>query len=235
MPIAQSLRGLAPARWRDDPRLRALALGAGLIPPRTMHSPAEAAALARRASGARRVVELGVYEGSSAVVLINALGPAGELHLIDPFIDASGWALRAGWQANPIATRLAVRRACRHHGPQIRWHLARSQDVGRAWAGAPVDFVFIDGDHSPQGVREDWEAWRGHIAAGGAAAFHDARAGRPGGQGGPGPTSVVDELFREHTGSVPDWAIVEEVDSLVVVQRAVCFWPSDAAAVTLAG
>ena len=59
-----------------------------------------------------------------------------------------------------------------------------------------MDLVFIDGDHSYEGCREDWEMWRDHVAPGGFAAFHDARAGRPGGRGAPGPTRVVDETFR---------------------------------------
>ena len=54
MPLPQALRRLTPDRVRDDPRLRAVALGAGLIPPRTMHSDGEAATLARLASSARR-------------------------------------------------------------------------------------------------------------------------------------------------------------------------------------
>jgi glycosyltransferase involved in cell wall biosynthesis/predicted O-methyltransferase YrrM len=216
MPAPQALRRLAPDRIRDDPRLRALALGAGLIPPRPMHSAAEASALARLAAGAGRVVELGVYEGSSAVVLCRALGPGAELHLIDPFIDPKGSSLRAGWRASPTATRLAVGRAARHGGPAVHWHLAFSQEVGRTWRGGPVDLLFVDGDHSAEGCREDWEAWHSHVAPGGAVAFHDARMGRPGGSGHPGPTSVVDELFR--TGST-GWTIFEEVDSLVVVRR----------------
>jgi hypothetical protein len=224
MAVPRAVRRLAPDRVRDDPRLRSLALALGLIPPRTMHSAAESAALTRLAAGARRVVELGVYEGSSALVLCRALGAGAELHLVDPFIDASGWALRPGAGANPTATQLVVRRAARHGGPTVHWHVARSQDVGATWTGGPVDLVFIDGDHSPEGCREDWERWHPHVAPGGAVAFHDARAGRAGGGGSPGPTSVVDEVFRAagaDAGAGPQagWAIVEEVDSLVVVQR----------------
>lgn len=207
-----------PPRLRDHRGLRALALGAGLIPPRPMHTPPEAALLTELAAGARCVVELGVYEGSSAVVLCNALGPESELHLIDPFVDERGWALRAGWQATPMATRLAVRRRARHGGPRIRWHIARSQDVGRAWTGPTVDLVFVDGDHSPEGCREDWEVWHAHVRPGGMAAFHDARLDLPGGTGSPGPTSVVRELFRT-SDPVSGWRIAHEVDTLVVVQR----------------
>jgi predicted O-methyltransferase YrrM len=217
MSVPKPLRRLAPNRLRDDPKLRAVALGLGLIPPRTMHSREEAAVLAHLATGARRVVELGVYEGSSALVLAGALSAEAELHLVDPFIDASGWALRRGSRANAAATRLAVRRATRRGGPKVRWHLARSQDVGRTWSGGSIDLVFIDGDHSPEGCREDWELWHPHVSPGGAVSFHDARAGHSGGRGSPGPTAVVDEVFRAADSG---WTIVEETGSLVVVQRA---------------
>ncbi len=223
MPAPQALRRLAPDALRNDPRLRALALGAGLIPPRPMHTPGEAEVLARLASGAGRVVELGVYEGSSALALCHALDRHAELHLVDPFVDDSGWALRPGWGASPAATRIALWRATRRAGPVVRWHLARSQDVGRAWSGGAIDLLFIDGDHSPAGCREDWEVWHSHISVRGAVAFHDARAGCREGSGGPGPTSVVNELFRGAAagdgGGGAGWTISEEVDSLVVVRR----------------
>jgi predicted O-methyltransferase YrrM len=218
VPLPQALRRLTPPRIRDDPRLRALALVAGLIPPRTMHSDAEAATLRRLAAGARRVVELGVYEGSSAIVLCRALGSRAELHLVDPFVDEHGSALRAGARATPGATRLAVRRARPPRGPRLHWHLARSQDAGRGWSGGDVDLVFIDGDHSFEACREDFEVWREHLGPGGSVAFHDARLGHPGGAGHPGPTEVVDRLVRA-PGS--GWEVVEEVDSLVVARRPV--------------
>ena len=194
-----------------------MALATGLIPPRPMHSQAEAETLARLVRGARVVVELGVYEGSSARVLCEALGPESELHLVDPFTDESGWALLPNWSATPTATRLTVRRAARRGGPRIRWHVARSQDVGRAWTGGQVDLVFVDGDHSPAGCREDWEVWHPHVRPGGAVAFHDARPSdvEP---GSPGPMQVVDDLFRGPQ-PVAGWTLADEVDTLVVVTR----------------
>lgn len=210
------LRHLTPARVRDNPRVRAFALAAGLIPPRPMHSPAEARLLTQLAGEAEVVVELGVYEGSSAVVLVAALPAGGVLHLVDPF-TAAGSALPAGWQASPVATRRAVERR-RPDGVRVRWHIARSQDVGRGWSEGPVDLVFVDGDHSPDAVRGDWQAWQAHVRPGGRMAFHDARRGQPGGHGAGGPTEVIDALFRQDTQ--PQWRIEHEVDSLVVVRRA---------------
>jgi hypothetical protein len=218
MPLPKAIRARTPDRLRDDPRLRMVSLALGLIPPRPMQTPAETARLTLLAKDARCVVNIGVYEGSSAVMFCEALGEQAQLHLIDPFVDEDGWALRDGWRASPTSTRMAVARRVRHGGPQLHWHLARSQDVGRSGPGLPVDLLFVDGDHGPEAVREDWEVWHRHIAPAGVVAFHDARLGCPGGSGGPGPTAVTEDLFRAPTGA-PGWEIIEEVDSLVVVMR----------------
>jgi len=108
MALPKSIRRLAPDRVRDHPGLRAVALAAGLIPPRTMHTAAEAAQLRRWAASARSAVEIGVSEGSSTAVLCAVLTPGARLYLIDPFTDESGWAMRPGWHGTAHATRLAV-------------------------------------------------------------------------------------------------------------------------------
>jgi predicted O-methyltransferase YrrM len=211
-----SLRRLTPDRVRDDVRLRALAVGLGLIPPRTMHSSSDAAALLEAARGARRVVEIGVYEGSSAVALCAALGRGCELHLIDPFGHHPA-ALPSGWAATEWATRRVVARAARAGGPAVVWHVALSEAVARSWS-QEVDVVFVDGDHSERGCEQDWRSWSPFVARGGHVVFHDARAGLPGGRGLPGPTAVVARRFRE-AGATPGWAIVAEADRTVVVRR----------------
>lgn len=217
MPLPQPLRRLAPDRLRDDPRLRALAVGSGLVPPRTMHSDAERELLQGLAREARVVVEIGVYEGSSAVALAEVMGPGQELHLVDPF-GHHPTALPSGWGATERATRRVVARAARRDGPAVRWHVALSQDAAPAWSG-PIDLLFIDGDHAEEAVRRDWDDWHGFVAAGGHVLFHDARLGRPGGRGLPGPTAVVDRLLRGPAGPPPGWSIAAEVDRTVAVRR----------------
>jgi Methyltransferase domain len=78
--------------------------------------------------------------------------------------------------------------------------------------------VFVDGDHSRGAARLDWDLWHPLVPAGGTVVFHDAREGKRGGRGLPGPTEVVDELFRNGR-SVHGWRIVDEVDSAVAVAR----------------
>jgi predicted O-methyltransferase YrrM len=217
-PLPQALRTLAPPRLRDDVRLRALGVGLGLIPPRPMHSSEDAMVLLEAARGAKRVVEIGVYEGSSALLLCQQLDPDAELHLVDPF-GAHPDALPSGWGATEWATRRAVARALARRGreaPSVRWHVAMSHEVAARWAGE-VDLVFIDGDHSERGCELDWSAWRGFVAPGGRVVFHDARAGEPQGRGLPGPTAVVVRHFRErHT---PGWELEAEADRTVAVRR----------------
>jgi predicted O-methyltransferase YrrM len=180
-----------------------------------MHTGAEGELLRRLAAGRRVVVEIGVYEGSSAVVLADALGPAATFHLVDPYVEN---ALHPGWRGVERATRRTVERAAGRSGPRLRWHVCTSEVAAAAWEGTEIDLVFIDGDHTEAAARLDWELWHGFVPAGGVVVFHDARAGRPGGRGLPGPTAVVDALFRgEHP--VRGWRIADEVDSAVVVER----------------
>jgi predicted O-methyltransferase YrrM len=213
------LRSLTPERLRDDVRLRALAVGSGLIPPRTMHSEDDARVLLDAARGARRVVEIGVYEGSSALVLCETLGPDAELHLVDPF-GSHPDALPSGWGATEWATRRVLERALRGRrpdAPSVHWHVALSHELAVGWS-APVDVVFIDGDHSEAGCELDWSGWRRFVPVGGRVVFHDARADQPGGRGLPGPTAVVQRHFRSEEAT-PGWEIAAEADRTVVVCR----------------
>src|SRR4051794_20115319 len=224
MPLPKGIRTFTPVRLRDDVRLRALAVGLDVIPPRTMHSAGESALLAELAAGRRAVVEIGVYEGSSAVVLARTLPEGAQLHLIDPFVDDRG--LASGWRGSAWAGRRVVARAVAARGDagiDVHWHVERSEDAGRRWR-SPLDLVFVDGDHSEDVCRLDWELFSPWVRPGGVVLFHDARQGKPGGEGFPGgggvpgPTAVVDALFRG-PGPLPGWRLLAERDTAVAVQR----------------
>jgi predicted O-methyltransferase YrrM len=218
VPLPKAIRRLTPDRVRDNPRLRAVAVGTGVIPPRTMHSTGEAALLAELALGRRRVVEIGVFEGSSAVVLCDVLEPPAELHLIDPF-GHQPTALREGAAATEWATRRVVERAARRtNGPRVQWHVDFSASVAERWT-LPLDLVAIDGDSSEIGVTKDWELWHRFVVEGGAVLFHDARRSQPDGDGLPGPSAVVDRLFRGPR-ALRDWEIADEVDRAVAARYA---------------
>ena len=214
--LPQTLRSAVPDSVRDNVRLRAAAVGLGVIPPRTLHSQGEHDLLVGLAADARSVVEIGVYEGASAAAVCGVLQPGPQLHLIDPF-GLQPTALRAGWAATEWASRSVVRRASRGRDLDVQWHVAMSQDIGRSWT-TPLDLVFIDGDHAEEPTREDWALFSPHVAVGGHVLFHDARDGTEDGLGLPGPTTVVNQLFRG-PNAVPDWSIAGEVDRTVAVRR----------------
>jgi cephalosporin hydroxylase len=51
--------------------------------------------------------------------------------------------------------------------------------VERRLRGRPVDLLFIDGDHTAEGVRTDFELYRGLVRRGGIIVFHDIVDGVP--------------------------------------------------------
>ena len=182
----------------------------GIRPVLGQHTAAEHAALRKWATGRSSLVEIGVAEGASAVALREAMSSCGTLWLIDPFHLSGGRLINA--------TKRAAHRAvegCKNG--RVIWIDKFSFDAVNDWDGQ-IDFLFIDGDHSEAGIQRDWDDWHRFVIPGGVVAFHDA-AIFTGGWPQPdwGPVKVVDRLFR--TRALPGWKIVQEVDSLVVVER----------------
>lgn len=64
-----------------------------------------------------------------------------------------------------------------------------------AAAAGPLDFVFIDGDHTYDGVRADWLAWSPLVRPGGVVAFHDTWPNLD--RHEPGVVAWVDELRHQ--------------------------------------
>lgn len=193
-------------RWARHPVFAWL----GLRPIFAQHTSAEHEALKRWARGRRRLVEIGVAEGASALALREAMSSDGTLYLIDPFHLS-----RIHWiNATRRVAESAV--ACCQNGIVV-WVKEFGSKAAADWT-TPIELVFFDGDHREQAVRQDWEKWQRFVIPGGTAIFHDARV-FPGGWPAPGdgPVKVVNTLFRDARSS--GWKIVEEVHSMVVVQR----------------
>jgi hypothetical protein len=65
---------------------------------------------------------------------------------------------------------------------------------------------------------KDWNEWSPFVEKDGVIAFHDARTWVGGWAAeSEGPVKVVNELFRQQSNQ--HWELIDEVDSLVVVQR----------------
>lgn len=72
--------------------------------------------------------------------------------------------------------------------------LGRSQEIGMRWS-FPVDFIWVDGDHSYEGVKGDILSWARHLVPGGIMAFHDCFDGEPPPHNPSGAGKAVRELM----------------------------------------
>lgn len=170
----------------------------------TQTTPAERACLAAHAMGRRSLVEIGVMHGASTRILCEAMAADGTLTAIDPFPPG-----RLGVSFERAVARREVAR-----GPARRvvWRRALSHDVGASWS-VPIDFIFIDGDHSRQGVARDWTTWSEFVEPGGVVLLHDSRAVH----GRPHHESV--QYTAEVIVKDPRFTHIDGVDSLTVLQR----------------
>ncbi len=136
--------------------------------------------LARSGPGQGAVVEIGSFLGkSTAWLALGALhGGRGRVTAVDPF-TGSPEHQRGGRNEEPEivargTTRPRFEQNLRDAGLREAVDIieARSTDAAARWSG-PIRLLFIDGDHSEEASRADFEAWLPHAAPGGLVAFHD--------------------------------------------------------------
>ena len=182
----------------------------GFTSAETQTTEAERDCLARHAAGRRRLVEIGVWHGVTTSRLRAAMAPDGVLFAIDPFPRG-----RLGFSAQRY---IAQREVGRVRGGAVRWLRSTGVETGRTFAQVreqSVDFVFIDGDHTYDGLRSDWEAWRPLIAPNGVVALHDSRSTPERQIDDAGSVKFThDVIFRDR-----QFVTAETVDSLTVLRR----------------
>ena len=180
----------------------------GLEKANSQTTTVERDAIARWAKGKQRVVEIGVYEGVTTRALAGALDDGAELFGVDPFFRGR---LGICW-SKPIAHR-EVSRA--RPNCKVEFVEQLSFDAADEIMG-DFDLVFIDGDHSWDGIRRDWNDWSPRVRPDGIIALHDTRV--------PAHNPRVQELgsrkfFDEHIVHDSRFKLVEQVDSLSVLRR----------------
>lgn len=169
----------------------------------------ERATLTRFAAAASRGVEIGVYEGVTACLIGGALATnQGILYAIDPFIPGRLGICWSQWIARTQIRREGLRNTIR---------LIRKYSYEAcALIDGTFDFIFIDGDHSYEGISRDWNDWSGRVSKGGILALHDVLVPfyNPS-VAGLGTRRFYDERVRIDRR----FEIVEEVDSLSVLRK----------------
>jgi predicted O-methyltransferase YrrM len=115
-------------------------------------------------------VEIGSSRGLSACYIGLALKQLGRgrLYAIDPH-TATAWNDAVEPETLPV-----MRQNLRIFGVENYVTIIRSlsHDAAAGWS-RPIDVLFIDGDHSYEGVRRDWELFSPHVRRMGIVIFHD--------------------------------------------------------------
>jgi predicted O-methyltransferase YrrM len=111
-----------------------------------------------------RICEIGSYAGGTLALFAQVAPPDARLLSLDiQYLNERDWAFREF--ARPGQT-VSTFQADSHQNETLAWV--------REWlGGAPLDFLFIDGDHSFAGVAQDFAMYAPLVRAGGLVAFHD--------------------------------------------------------------
>jgi predicted O-methyltransferase YrrM len=143
-------------------------------------------------------VEIGSARGKSACYVGLALreNGRGRLYAIDPHAPTD-WNDSESVDTFNVIRQNLERVDVREHVEIVR---KTSEEAVRDWK-VPIDLLFIDGDHSYDGVRRDWELFSPFLSEFGVAAFHDTTwaVGQEGwvDDGRLGVHRLLDELRQE--------------------------------------
>jgi cephalosporin hydroxylase len=155
-------------RFRDNIRLAREAQARGAIQKARELAPLLALISRRRP---RTVVEIGTASGGTFSAWCAVADPRATI----VSIDMPGGRFGGGYTDEDIP-RL---RSYGREGQQLSFLLADSHQestrtsLSQMLAGAPVDFLMIDGDHSYGGVKCDFELYSPMLSANAVVAFHD--------------------------------------------------------------
>ncbi len=136
----------------------------------------------------QRVVEIGVWKGATAACLAYAMCLThGSYVGVDNHPEAIGdaWRHLTRYGLGPWATLLQGRSS-------------GEREVG--YDGVPIDLLFIDGDHTLEGVRGDWRRWTTAVRPGGWV-FIDNSASEV------GVKLFLTELFDDYR-AMNDWDVI---------------------------
>jgi len=135
--------------------------------------------------------------------------PDGTLFAVDPFPKG-----KLGFSVQRVIAQGEVNRISNGNVIFLRM---KGTDAASSLSGEQLlEFVFIDGDHSYEGLRLDWTDWSKLLSDDGVIALHDSRstAARP--IDGAGSVRFTEEVILND----PGFEVIEAVESLTVLKRA---------------
>lgn len=152
------------------------------------------------------VVEMGVWQGKSAIYLANRIKQSGKpitFYAVDTFQSSPETdTYLSALQANDLTLLQAFQRNLRDCGvgDVVQVIVADSLDAAHGFEDASLDVVYIDGAHDYASVVADLAAWTPKIKAGGLIAGHDYNPGA-----WPGVVQAVTERFPQHRNPGSWW------------------------------
>ena len=143
-------------------------------------------------------VEIGSARGNSTCAIAMGLkeNGGGRLYATDPHMPTD-WNDTYSVNTLEILSENIRTLGLTGHAEIIR---ALSTDAAATWT-RPIDLIFIDGDHSYEGVKRDWDLFVKHVPPFGMVVFHDTLwdigANKPPASPVMGVPRFVDELRRQ--------------------------------------
>lgn len=119
--------------------------------------------LARYGPGEGAIVEIGSWKGLSTLYL--AAGSKAAARERVTAIDRFPYSTMTALHSNLLLAKVQ---------DWVTPIAAESHEAAQSWPGTAIRLLFIDGDHTYEGVRQDYAAWQHLVAPGGVIAFHDA-------------------------------------------------------------
>jgi predicted O-methyltransferase YrrM len=118
------------------------------------------------------ILEIGSYRGKSTLALaMGAKHSGARVYSIDPHEEFTGVA--GGKYGPPDLARKIENIAKFQLGKIIFPICMNSHDVGKIWS-KPIDVLWIDGDHSFEGVKGDYDLFSPFVKKNGLMLFHDS-------------------------------------------------------------
>ncbi len=180
----------------------------GIDKPHSQTTENEKKAISKYAAGSKCAVEIGVYEGVNTVNIAGTINSDAVLYAIDPFVKG-----RLGICYYEKIAKLQVKKN-KVQG-KIKFIAAYSAEAAPQ-VPASIDFIFIDGDHSVEGIKKDWALYADKVQSGGYMLLHDTKVPAH-------DPSVANLGSHQYFESVikhdSRFTVVDAVDSLSVLQR----------------
>ena len=144
------------------------------------------------------IMEVGSFKGRSAVAMSMGLlstNSTAQIYCVEPhmpFVGVNGGQFGPDDRAQFYKAMLAT-------GAYQNTSLINlsSEDISAAWH-QPISLCFIDGDHTFEGVKRDFECWKSKIVIGGLLVFDDAMKPNL------GPTQLKPKVT-----ALPEWGAID--------------------------